>query len=94
MTLRFLAVLACLLLLGCESVSSTRSDEGFVITARSRPFGLWPSESLLIGKAAGLCPTGYQHLGQRSGDNESFGGHFIEWRIRCNDAGAPAASAR
>jgi hypothetical protein len=91
---RFLLALACLLLSGCETVSAARSDGAYAITARHWPLDVWPSESLLMGKAAALCPTGYQRLGARSGDNESFGGgHFIEWRIRCSD-GRPAASAR
>ena len=81
-----LIALASLLLAGCEAVSSSRDDAGYRLTARSGPFDLWwPSQSLLIGKAADLCPTGYEQLGARAGDNESVGGHFIEWRIRCND---------
>ena len=94
MTLRSLIALACLLLSGCETLSSARNDGGYAITVRSQPFDQWPSESLLIGEAAGLCPTGYQRLGEIDGDNATFGGHFIEWRVRCNDAGGPAESAR
>ena len=94
MKLRSLAALACLVLSGCETVSSVRADGAYAVTARSGPFDMWPSESLLVGEAAGLCPTGYQRLGQRDGENESFGGHFIEWRIRCNDEGTPAQSGR
>ena len=91
-----LTALACLLLSGCETVSSVRTEEAgaYAITARSRPFDSWPSASLLIGEAVGLCPIGYQRLGESTGDNDTFGGHFIEWRIRCNEDGAPAASAR
>lgn len=89
MKLRSLIALACLLLSGCETVSSARSDGGYRVTARHWPFDVWPSESLLIGEAASLCPSGYQRLGERGGDNDIFGGgHFIEWRIACS-AGAP-----
>ena len=63
MRVRSLTALACLLLAGCETVSSTRTDEGYAITVRSQPFDQWPSESFLIGEATGLCPTGYQRLG-------------------------------
>ena len=94
MTLRSLTALACLLLAGCETVSYARSDGVYAITVRSQPFDQWPSESLLIREAVGLCATGYQRLEEFGGDNPTFGGHFIEWRIRCNDGGATAASAR
>ncbi len=88
-----LIALTSLLLAGCENISSSRDGGGYVVTARSGPFNAWwPSQSLLIGKAADLCPAGYQQLGARAGDNESIGGHFIEWRIRCSDGGTPAAS--
>lgn len=86
--------LACLLLSGCETVSSARTGGTYRVTARHWPSDFWPSESLLIGEAASLCPGGYQRLAQRGGDNEMLGGgHFIEWDIRCKDGG-PSASGR
>lgn len=90
MKLRSLTALACLLLSGCETVSSSRSDGVYAITARHWPLDVWPSESRLIGEAASLCPDGYERLHAQGGDNEMFGGgHFIEWSIRCSDGGAP-----
>src|SRR5215510_2585492 len=93
MKLRAFVILACLLLAGCETVSSERIGSAYSVTASTWVFGWTPSTSLLIGKAGALCAQGYRKLAERYGEHEDLPGRVVEWRIQCNgEASAPENS--